>query len=271
MTELKGWNTLSQVLETLESVVIGYSGGVDSGLLAVVATRVLGRDKVKVVLVDSPSLARREKQAAVAFAQEHNVDLLLVDGEELSEPAYVRNGVDRCYFCKTDMAKHLLEVKTRFGLRYAAYGQNADDAHDFRPGIRAAKEAGIRAPLAEAGLTKQDVRDLARHFGLTIWDKPAMPCLSSRIPHGTPVTVETLQQIDQAEGLLAELGLRAFRVRYEKEGARVELARDEWPYLEANRLWPGIEAGLLGMGFAKVWLDEKGLQPGGLSKRVNSG
>lgn len=271
MTELKGWNTLSQVLETLESVVIGYSGGVDSGLLAVVATRVLGRDKVKVVLVDSPSLARREKQAAVAFAQEHNVDLLLVDGEELSEPAYVRNGVDRCYFCKADMAKHLLEVKTRFGLRYAAYGQNADDAHDFRPGIRAAKEAGIRAPLAEAGLTKQNVRDLARHFGLTIWDKPAMPCLSSRIPHGTPVTVETLQQIDQAEGLLAELGLRAFRVRYEKEGARVELARDEWPYLEANRLWPGIEAGLLGMGFAKVWLDEKGLQLGGLSKRVNSG
>ncbi len=250
-------------------MAVGYSGGVDSSLLAVAATRVLGRDKVVSVLIDSPSLARREKQKAEAFAQCQGLNLVIEGGEEFDNPLYVRNEADRCYHCKIDLFTHLKSVAQTHALSHLAYGANTEDAGDFRPGMKAARERGIRAPLAEAGLNKEAVRALAREMGLSLWDKPASPCLSSRIPHGMPVTEALLQRIEAAEDFLAAQGFKAFRVRAETDGGRVEIAREEWTLLEAIGGWPTLEPGLHAAGFEQAWLDPDGLQSGSLSRRLS--
>jgi len=258
-------------LEGLNSVVVGYSGGVDSSVLAYAARRWLGREKTIALLVDSPSLARREKSAAIALARHFDFALEVVAGREMENENYLKNRADRCFHCKSDMVSHILAARKRHGFEAGAYGLNADDGLDFRPGQRAAKLGGIHAPLAEAGLDKAMVRRLAKGWNLPVWDKPAMPCLSSRIPHGIPVSVDLLQRIEKAEDHLAALGFRAYRVRAESGGARVEIAREEWGDLETNGVWPGLESHLSRLGFAFVRLDPLGLQPGGLSSRLSEG
>jgi pyridinium-3,5-biscarboxylic acid mononucleotide sulfurtransferase len=279
---------LASRLKALGSVVIGYSGGVDSAVLCLAATRVLGSRAVLALLVDSASLARREKKAALDLAAAAGLNLATVAGEEMQDPAYLRNQADRCFHCKADLVKHMHAAMARGAYACGAYGKNADDGRDFRPGHRAATLGGLHAPLAEAGLGKPLVRRLAKAYDLPVWDKPAAPCLSSRIPHGTPVTAELLRRVESAEDVLAEMGFRAFRVRAESYGARVEIAHEEWPHLggvgngagrigaecafdpEASLAWVRVEKALQALGFAQVVFDAQGLQSGGLNARLGA-
>jgi pyridinium-3,5-biscarboxylic acid mononucleotide sulfurtransferase len=270
MDERKALSDLIHRLQEMESIAIGFSGGVDSSVLSVAATQALGREKVIAVLVDSPSLARREKADAIQFAEKQGLHWVVVQGQEFENPAYMRNDLNRCFHCKSDLAQQLKTIQVRFQLRHLAYGENADDSREFRPGIQAARENGIRAPLAELGLTKAVVRDMAKLLDLDVWDKPGSPCLSSRIPHGQPVTETALQRIDLGEAILAKYGFREFRVRHESAGARVELDLQEWAEKGNPSLWEQMERELLEIGFQKAWFDPKGLQSGGLSQRALS-
>ncbi len=244
------------------SVAVAYSGGVDSGLLAYVAHRVHGDDMVAVLGV-SPSLAAAEREAAVAFARAHDIALVEVEPGEADDPRYRRNAPDRCFWCKEALFR-AIENDPRLGrFRTLAYGANADDRFDHRPGARAAAQHRVAAPLAEAGLGKDAVRALARALGLELWDKPAMPCLASRVPFGTEVSPEVLARVERAEAALRALGFGELRVRHHGDVARVELPRAQ--HDRARRLWERIERGVTAAGYARVELEPDGLRSGRLS------
>jgi pyridinium-3,5-biscarboxylic acid mononucleotide sulfurtransferase len=256
--------SLEEKLCGLGSVMVAYSGGVDSAFLAATAHRVLG-DRMLAVLADSPSLARRDMEQARAFAEAQGIPLRVIQTEELDKPEYQRNDANRCFHCKTELFEGMRKLGVELGFAQIAYGMNADDRRDYRPGQRAAEEHEVLAPLAEVGLTKQEIRMLAKDAGYTLWDRPAAPCLSSRVEYGRTVTREVLEQVERGEESLRQLGFREFRVRHHGELARVEIARAELAKALTVEMLDRISTELRKAGFQYVTLDTTGFRSGSLN------
>ena len=244
--------------------MVAYSGGVDSAFLAATAHRILG-DRMLAVLADSPSLARRDMEQARAFAETHDIPLHVIQTEELDKPEYQRNDANRCFHCKTELFEGMKKLGTKLGFAQIAYGMNADDRRDYRPGQRAAEEHEVLAPLAEVGLTKLQIRALAKDAGYTLWDRPAAPCLSSRVEYGRTVTREVLEQVERGEESLRQLGFREFRVRHHGEIARIEIARTEMPRALSMEMLDRISAELRKAGYQYVTIDATGFRSGSLN------
>jgi len=255
---------LEQNLEGLGNLMVAYSGGVDSAFLAATAHRVLGA-RMLAVLADSPSLARRDLEQASAFAASIGMPLRVVNTDELERPEYQRNDADRCFHCKDELFAVMGRLGAELGFSAIAYGMNADDTRDYRPGQRAARQHAVLAPLADAGLTKLDVRTLAKAAGYSLWDRPAAPCLSSRVEYGRTVTREVLEQVERAEESLRGLGFREFRVRHHGDLARVEIARVELPRALAMETLDAITAALKQAGYQYVTLDTTGFRSGSMN------
>lgn len=248
------------------SLVIGFSGGVDSAYLAVVALDALGPERVLAVIGRSASYPEAQWENAHAVATRFGVPVLEVNTDELADPRYAANPTNRCYFCKSELWTRLLPVAESRGFRVVADGTNADDLADHRPGAQAAKERAVASPLAELGFTKSDIRALSRARGLPTWDQPSSPCLASRLPYGTAVTPERLQQVERAEAALRALGITGdLRVRYFGTTARVELHRDALARWSAAPERGRLEAAVRAAGFAEVELDPRGFRSGALN------
>jgi len=255
---------LEQGLTGLGSLMVAYSGGVDSAFLAATAHRILGA-RMLAVLADSPSLARRDMEEACAFAQALGMPLRVVNTDELERPEYQRNDANRCFHCKDELFAVMGRLGAELGFSAIAYGMNADDTRDYRPGQRAAQQHAVLAPLADAGLTKLDVRTLAKAAGYSLWDRPAAPCLSSRVEYGRTVTREVLEQVERAEESLRGLGFREFRVRHHGDLARVEIARVELPRALAMETLDAMTAALKQAGYQYVTLDTAGFRSGSMN------
>jgi uncharacterized protein len=249
-----------------DSLLVAFSGGVDSTFVLKVARDVLGKEQVKAVTARSESLSSREFEESIALAREIDVDQIVIRTRELEKEGYRENSPERCYFCKEELYQKLSELKESLGVRVIANGINCDDLNDVRPGIQAAKDFGIRSPLLEAGFSKEDVRHFSRVLGLPTWDKPALACLSSRIPHGEEVTGEKLRQIEQGEEALWALGFRNVRLRHHGKMARIEVDKDEIAKFFDPVLRERILSSLKALGFQYVTVDLEGYRQGSLSK-----
>ena len=264
-TEIGAKSSLLEAeLRKLGRVLVAYSGGVDSAYLAWAARRVLGTDMLAVI-ADSPSLARTHLSDAIAFAHEQDIPIEVISTSELDRPEYARNDGQRCFQCKDELFVVMEKLREARSFDAIAYGVNFDDQGDFRPGQQAAKQHRVAAPLLKAGLTKQEIRELARQAGLRIWDKPASACLSSRIEYGRPVTREALDVVERGEDALRDLGFRQFRVRHHGDIVRIEIAREELERALNPAMAAQFSAIFKALGFKFVTLDLEGFRSGSMN------
>jgi uncharacterized protein len=259
---------LKAIFGGTEQALIAYSGGVDSTLVAKIAYDVLG-DRALAVTAISPSLLPEELEDAKIQAATIGIPHKIVQTHEMENPNYTSNPVNRCYFCKSELHDTLKPLAIKLGYPYVVDGVNADDLHDYRPGIQAAKERGARSPLAEVGVTKAEVRQLSQQLGLPWWDKPAQPCLSSRFPYGEEITVAKLQRVGRAEIYLRNLGLKNLRVRSEEDTARIELPPEEIKEFVLTTDLQSIVSAFQELGFVYVTLDLEGYRSGKLNQVLN--
>jgi uncharacterized protein len=250
-------------LTDLGRVVLGYSGGVDSAVLAVVATQTLGTERFVAVMGRSASYPEEQADTAVQLARQFAIPVMEVDTREMEDPRYLGNPTDRCYYCKAELWTRLHQVAAGLGFDAVIDGTNADDLGEHRPGLRAAREQAVRSPLAELGWSKDDVRVAARELGLPTWNAPAAPCLSSRVVYGLAITPTRLRQVERGETFLRSLGVEGdLRVRHHGEKARLEVSPGQMDRVRAH--WDAIEATFSGLGFSAVELDPEGYRRGGL-------
>jgi len=252
-------------LEEFESLLIAYSGGVDSAFLALAASRVLP-GRLLCVTADSPSYPRRHRELAERIARDFQLPHEFIQTSEMERPEYRANPANRCYYCKTELYEHLSELATARGFAAIADGSNADDRGDYRPGRQAAREFGVKSPLDDAGLTKAEIRELSRRAGLPTWDEPASACLSSRIPYQSEVTVSKLSMIEQAEEALHRHGFRVCRVRHHETVARLEIGRDEMARALDPAVTQALVSELKAIGYQYVCLDLQGYRTGSLNE-----
>jgi pyridinium-3,5-biscarboxylic acid mononucleotide sulfurtransferase len=267
-------STLTEKLQRLEALfhemdraLVAYSGGIDSTLIARVAHGVLG-DRALAVTAVSPSLLPDDLEDAKNQAAEMGIVHQLIETHEMDNPSYTSNPVNRCYFCKSELYDTLKPFAQTWGYSYIVDGVNADDLHDYRPGIQAAKERGTRSPLAEVGISKFEVRELARHLELPWWDKPAQPCLSSRFPYGESITLDKLRRVGQAERHLRNLGWKTLRVRSEGDVARIELPAEQILTFVQQTDLPTLVQQFQSYGFVYVTLDLEGFRSGKLNQSI---